>query len=495
MKSLRTHLVLAFVIPTALIVIGLVWVGYLSAQEGLEREVEARLEAVGTVLSSEFSEGVDAEQIQRLDESMTRVRGRLRGRLLEVQRRTAVERIILFDWDARVLVDTEGAERFGAPLYRVQVDRGIWTEAYERGVGRAAPLFEEERGQYYKTSYVPVILEGESVAMLAVIAGATYFDLLTHFATVLTLLGVLGLVLVVVVAIWFSGRIVRPVRRLVEGALRLQEGDLSTVVVVEPTGTRELDVLMASFEEMRRAIRQRDQQMQMMLAGIAHEIRNPLGGMELFCGLLREDLKASRRADDVVMVEKIERELDYLKRVVEDFLAFSTPAHFEKERVDGMVLVNEVLEVVRGEVERSGCVIKVEVEPGIELTVDVVRMRRGLINVVKNACEASREGEEVKVKLFQDEEARILEVRDQGDGMDDETLRRIEEPFFTTREQGSGLGLSLTRKIVEGHEGTVEIESEVGQGTVVRFTLPFDEAVTGREERAVEAGIPEGWLG
>lgn len=495
MMSLRTRLIASFVAPTSLIVLVLVSVGYFSARQGLEEELDRRLEAVGLVLATEFSEGLDAEQLARLEVEMVRVRTRLRERLQVTKEATGVERITIFDSQASTLIDSGSPEVFGATLHRVQADRSFWELGFSEGQSTVAPLFEDQDGTYYKTAYVPITLDGETVAMIAVIAGATYFDLLTGFTTVLTLLGTLGVILVVLVGFWFSGRLVGPLRELVTGAEQLREGDLKTPVRLTSTsGTAELDSLGTSFEKMREAILQRDQQMQMMLAGIAHEIRNPLGGIELFCGLLREDLLASDRQDEVEMVVKIERELAYLKRVVDDFLTFSRPEDVAPRRVKAREFISEVEEVVQGDLLKRQCDLHVQVEQNLELTVDIVRMRRGLINVIRNACEASAPGDQILIRLFAQGEQRVMEVVDYGDGIDPKILEKVDQPFFTTREKGSGLGLSLTRKILESHRGSLEIESEKGKGTTLRFILPFDESLATEESFSSEE-IPEGWLG
>ena len=451
------------------------------------------------VLSAEMSEGIDAVQLGRMEEGMVRVRGRFRERLVAVKEATEVERIFIFDAEARILVDTEEDAMFGAPLYRVEADRREWEQAFEEGRSYSAAVFEDQQRGYYKTAYVPILLEGEAVAMIGVVAGATYFDLLTSFATVLTLLGALGVMGVALVGLWLSARLAGPVRRLVEAAERLAAGELKTPVDQnESLETEELAFLTGAFEEMRQSIVERDQQMQMMLAGIAHEIRNPLGGMELFCGLLREELEEAAREQQVEMVRKIERELGYLDRVVDDFLTFSSPHQVGLIRCEGEGFIEEIREVVESELKRSGCQLVVDVEPGVELIADPVRLRRAVINLVQNACQASRPGAKIKLRLVAGGRGRRIEVIDEGAGIEEELLREIEKPFFTTREKGSGLGLSLTRGIAEEHGGALEIESRPGVGTTVRLEIPFEESRCRRQEEKQEREadpIPEGWLG
>lgn len=506
MRSLRARLNTAFVLPTAIIVVVLVAVAYVAARQGLEEELGKRLEAVGQVIAGDMSDGVDAAQIERLDESMHRVRARLEERLEDAREATGVRRIFIFDREARSLVDTDSEAAFGDTLYRIQADRSELEAMFGEGVSTTGPLFQADDGAFHKTAYAPIFYEGEVVAAIGVEAGATYFDLLTKYATVLTILGALGVIIIIGMGVWFSKLLSRPVDILVEAAGRLAEGDMDTPVAAQAgdrwSRTDELDFLMASFEEMRQSIVERDQQMQMMLAGIAHEVRNPLGGMELFSGLLKEDLRGEDDgvggAHKIEMVERIEREIDYLDEVVDNFLDFARPGQWDPERLEAGDLLAEVAEVVEADVVEAGCGMEIDVEPQVELTVDRGRIRRALINVIRNACQAcGADDNAILVRCAAKGDERIIEIIDDGCGVDEETVQQLCQPFFTTREKGSGLGLALTHQIVEEHDGKLEIESRIGEGTTVRFILPFDEAVEKRQSQEAKPrrAVPEGWLG
>lgn len=509
MKTLRDRLNLAFVVPTAVIVLVLVGVAYLAGRQGFEDEMERRLEAVAQVLAVDMSEGLDAAQIGRLDESMNRVRQRLTRRLADVEEHSDVQRVFIFDDQSRRLVDTGETEGFGETLYRIGADRSEVQQAFDQQIATSGTLYRSEDGTRHKRAYAPIVYDGETVAAVGVEASADYFDLLTGVATVLTLLGALGIAVVAVIGIWFSRWLLRPVDTLVDGAQRLADGDLQTPVVGQArrdwTQTEEFDFLMASFEEMRQSIVERDEQMQMMLSGIAHEVRNPLGGMELFCGLLREDLEShtdQRREQELQKVERIERELAYLKDVVDSFLEFARPGELSIERVQAASIIDEVVELVEQEARDRGCRLEVDIGADLELTVDCGQLRRALINVVRNAVQAGgdKEGATVVIRCVGDGDDRCIEVVDDGCGIAQEQLQQLCRPFYTTREQGSGLGLALTRKIVERHGGELEINSVVNEGTTVRLIVPFDDNVTTRADDISDDGqpqrsVPEGWLG
>lgn len=491
--NLRSKIIGTFLIPTLTIILLYGLLTYFASRQGFEDELGKRLVSIGQAVTAQMSDGVDAEQLSRLSEDNTRVIARLQEKLDRVRKTTDVARVFIFDKELKSLVDTDTNVGFGQVLHAQAAD-AVELQGVFQGVESATSvLFSGPDGSRYKTGYAPVILEGQVVAVVGVEASATYFDLLTNLAQVLTFLGALGILLVVLVGTVLSRKIAQPVRTLVASAQNLGKGDYTTPIpVMEGMSRDEISFLGESFEEMRKEILGRDRQTQMMLSGIAHEIRNPLGGMKLFVGLLEEDLTAHDRREDLEKVQKIARELVYLDRVVTDFLDFARHGTPDIERFRAAELLGDVDSLMSGECQDAGVRIDLNVDPeDTEITADKQKLRRALINCVRNAYQACQEPGavvEISVSIPAPDMRRII-VRDTGPGIPPEVLSEILTPFFTTKEKGSGLGLSLTQKIIEQHEGQMRIESEVGQGTRVIFDLPFDETLSSSH------AIPEGWLG
>jgi len=496
-RSLRTKLVGVFLVPALIIVLLYGLLAYFAARRGLEDELGKRLVSVGQAVAADYSGQFDARLIKRLDPSKKRVRDRLRGQLARAKEATGVKRLFLFNRDLENLVDSEGPRPFGEQVYKLRADRFEIDKTFEQGETTTSVLFEGNDGRLYKTAYVPITYEDEVVAALAVEASAQYFTLLRYFASVLSLLGAVGLALVVAAGTLFSRALTRPVNRLVEAARRLGEGELEAPVVEldetpddEPQRD-EIAFLARAFEEMRRDVLDRDRQMQMMLSGIAHEVRNPLGGMELFCGLLREDLEGQGDEEALEKLDRIERELDYLDRVVDEFRNYAGDTTLERERFSAAEMVGELETLTAGDIEEAGCRLTTDVESEVELTADREQIRRVVLNLIRNAYQACEEGGQIAIEVAAlDDETRVLRVCDDGLGIPDEELEEMFTPFHTTKEKGSGLGLPLSSQIVEQHGGSLEVDTEVGGGTMVTIRLPFDDAI---EE--AEADVPDGWLG
>jgi signal transduction histidine kinase len=269
---------------------------------------------------------------------------------------------------------------------------------------------------------------------------------------------------VLALTVWLSRRISRPVARLAQAAARLGRGDLDAPIPIETRD--EIGLLAQTLDETRAALRARDERMQMMLAGIAHEVRNPLGGLELYAGLLRDALaNQPERLDEVA---RIEREVGHLKAVVNEFLEFARRPALRLETIALRPLFDEIRELTA---VPGGATVTVDAPDGLAVNADAAQVRRALLNLARNAVAAARSGH-VQIGAAAQGERIRLEVRDDGPGVPTDLREKIFAPFFTTREKGTGLGLAFVREIARDHGSEVVVRDAPGGGSVFSFDLP-----------------------
>jgi signal transduction histidine kinase len=280
---------------------------------------------------------------------------------------------------------------------------------------------------------------------------------------------VLALFAVLALTVLVARRISGPVVRLADAAARLGRGELAARIPVETRD--EIGFLASTLDDTRAALHARDERLQMMLAGIAHEVRNPLGGLELYAGLLRDALAA--QPDRLAEVARIERELAHLRTVVSEFLEYARRPGVELAPVPLRPLLDEVRELTAGP---AGVGVVVEAPAGLTVRADAGQLRRALLNLARNAAAAmqGRAGDVVLAAFAAPGRVRI-EVRDQGPGVPVDLRDKIFTPFFTTREKGTGLGLAFVREIVRDHGGDVTVIDAPGGGAVFRIELPSEE--------------------
>ncbi len=225
-----------------------------------------------------------------------------------------------------------------------------------------------------------------------------------------------------------------------------------------------------------RAVDSQSPLVESIAAGIAHEVRNPLNALQINLGILEQELSEivpDRNSHVFEVLAKIAGELRSLDDFVSEFLRFARPPRLSLETVAVRSLLADLTTFIGPECTRKGVVLSLVVEGGPETIVaDGFQLKHAVLNLVLNALQATPDSGKVVIAVSGDPDGLVIDVRDTGEGMADAVLPRVFDAFFTTREGGTGLGLPITRRIVEAHGGTVSITSREGEGTVATLWLP-----------------------
>jgi len=444
--------------------------GYVVSRRILEDELGRSLSAIAAAAASQIS----AERMLTIepddDRKETRTYRNLRHQLTEIRDETKARRVFAVDRDGRMRGDTNAQLPVGAKMPELARDQLELTAVFQGSPGFSQVLFEGADGRLYKTGYAPIFLEQKVVGAVGVEGSAEFFGPLRRMLRSYLFLVFFALLALAVLAVLVARALAGPLNRLVSSALRIGSGDLETAVPAERT--KEIRILAKQLEEMRKGLQSRDRQLKMMLAGVAHEVRNPIGGIELFAGLLDEQLQGQiNQAEARAHLRRIRGEVQYLKRIVEDFLAFARERTIVKAPLGTEELVDSSVEITGPDAEKHGVRLQVQREAAT-LEADSTLLVAATVNLIKNAIQASEAGSVVEVGGRRVDRRYEIEVKDHGSGIPAELQGRVFEPFFTTRERGSGLGLALAQKIVWAHGGEIQFQSAPGS-TVFRIHLPL----------------------
>lgn len=267
------------------------------------------------------------------------------------------------------------------------------------------------------------------------------------------------------------------------------------ISVSDVTESRTQDVLLRRMENL--------ETLTNLAASVAHEIKNPLGAISIHIQLIQKALAKARNSDGMLPDEKfvekylgvINEEIDRLNKIVVDFLFAARPISSTLESVDVLKLLDRFIEFVKPELDRNNISLTTNFGQDLpNVMLDEKLFKQVLINMAQNSIAAMSETEEylpegddssfsvakIKEKSFfvyarVKKEKILISVGDTGKGMDEETLKHIFEPYFTTKVKGTGLGLAMAYKIIKEFGGEVAVKSEPGKGSVFTIMLPVPQ--------------------
>lgn len=452
--SIRTRLILLFVI--SIIVIFFVAGYYLlwEIRATLDTALGKNLEAMAKVIALEIDPNF-LLYLQPGDESSRTYRNIL-ATLQQFQSATNIIRIYLFGKDFRSIVDSDTLVAIGQELVQLKFNR-TEVAAVFNGLTASSTLFEGRDGKLYKTGFAPIKSNGEIVSGIAVEGSAEMLNVVRSIQKNLIWLGLIIVLAGIVIGGIFASRITNPIKRLEAAAAAISGGDLQRPI--PEFGGDEVGFLARTMEEMRQNILERDRQQQAMLAGVAHEIRNPLGGIELFAGLLSSEVQNN---DLKNYAQKILKEVQNLKAIIQNFLDYARPLPAQRVKCDIRSVWNEASSLLAGELNQ----IQVKFDSpdeGIFALADPQHLKQVFLNLIKNSIDAMPDGGTIFVNITSQQDKVKISYRDTGKGIPAELADKIFQPFFTTREKGTGLGLAIVKNLITENGGSIRY-------------LPTDEA-------------------
>jgi signal transduction histidine kinase len=459
----------AYLVPAVATFIGFGVVAHYVARHALEDELGRRLTSIAAAAAAQIAD----ENVALLapgDED-TRTYRNLQRRLGELATETGAARIYVFAHDGTSRCDTRAGVPIGERYYALDA----WQSELRRvfaGTPAASVLFRGRDGALYKSGFAPLRDDTGAVPFAVGVDGAaSLYAQLAGFRRTLFAVGAAGALAIVALSILVARLLVRPIRRLARAAERIGRGDLDDPV--RRDSNDEIGLVADTMDQMREQLRARDERMQMMLAGIAHEVRNPLGGLELYAGLLRDDLAGD--ADKLAHVQRIDRELARLKTIVSDFLEYARRPKPSVVACNVADLLAEVRDIAVAAAQPRNVRVQLAAEPA-RVAGDEGQLRRALVNLAQNAVQACADDGTGEVTLGCARAAGevLVTVHDTGAGIDPDVLAKIWTPFYTTKQSGTGLGLAFVRDIARDHGARLAVDSAPGRGTT--FTLALPEA-------------------
>jgi|WetSurMetagenome_2_1015567.scaffolds.fasta_scaffold05646_4 two-component system, NtrC family, sensor kinase len=314
---------------------------------------------------------------------------------------------------------------------------------------------------------------------------------------------ILTIILVIVVLIlgrWLSGRVVKPLHQMETEIKIIAKGNLKKLKI--QSDDQEIILLIEAFNKMLEEIEIRQRYLVRseklaalgtLLSGIAHELNNPLSNISSSCQILQEELHEIDLKFQQELLDQIDDQTNRARNIVRSLLDFTRVRPFRKEMLNLRKLLQETLQFLKGQTPIH-LNIKIEIDESITILGDKQRLQQMFLNLLKNAIEAANQEIYIKYNLlnnikkthhlknfvpcqqYLDKEGILIEISDDGEGIEPALLMRIFDPFFTTKEvgHGSGLGLFIVHEIIEEHQGCISVQNIAKGGAMFSIWLPLE---------------------
>jgi signal transduction histidine kinase len=347
----------------------------------------------------------------------------------------------------------------------------------------------KKEGQRLYSVIMPVSIKGKNLGYVHVSMVLDDYNLLqrrNHLKRILST--IFAFAIGIIISLILAEKYTDPIKKIATAAKKIAEGEL---VKLRDTKRRdEIGVMVKSFNEMVDRLSERKEleeklkkteQLSMigqLASGIAHEVRNPLNFLSLSIGHIKERIleqKVPGSEDITALLDNLKKEVYRVNELINNFLFLGKPIVLNKTWVAPEMLMNDALSILKDKM-REGIEIAMVSNDGAQLYCDVEYMRLCLINLLLNSIQAMENTGSILVRFGKDDGFSYVSVTDNGKGISEDAAGKIYEPYYSTKKYGIGLGLTITKRLVEEHGGTISMESAAGEKTVITIKVPYHEA-------------------
>jgi two-component system NtrC family sensor kinase len=393
----------------------------------------------------------------------------------------------------------QGDLRISTNVLRDDSTRAIGTriseEVYSQVIEKGVPWIDRAYvvNDWYITAYGPIRDINENVIGILYVGVLEDKFTAMRFSVVSTFIGItiLGIVIALALSFLLANSIVKPVSKLTIASRRIADGDFTQQVDIQSddeigelgnifnfmvTSIRERDTKIKKYAQAKMAESERLAMIGQLAAGVAHEINNPLTGILLYCDIALKSMPE----DDVKRnnLEKINHEAMRCRTIIKGLLDFARQKKPEIKESSVNQIIETTLSLIKNQPLFHNINLKNDLEPSLPLIkIDPGQIQQVFMNVIMNAVEAMDGTGDLSIKSQLSENKRFIKISftDTGPGIQPKHLKRIFEPFFTTKgaSHGVGIGLAISHRIIEDHNGSIDVKSAVAKGTTFTIELPL----------------------
>jgi len=450
--SFQNRIIITFSLLTLLLVSVFTTISYYTVRtiylEQLEHQIELFTRVISANLDFRFLEYLNAEQENSISKTY------YEDLLIKQKNQMKFIQAFIFDKYFNLVVETNsGSENINLQAALLLNNREI-NQLLPGGSVTSQP-FKGKDGQWYLWGYYRI----NGNYFLGIQESADRLARVEQLSKIFIGIGIFAILLTLFAGIILAHTLTSPINKLVKFSQALGSGAFDTAVPEKSVG--EIGILINALDHMRQDLQRYHKEREEMLAQIAHEIKNPLGGIELLAGLVREDLQENKL--DANYAIKIQQEIANLKAQINAYLNFSRPIMAKPELIE----INRVIEEAQHALNKQLSEKQISLQlpnsnPSIRF--DPNHLKQILTNLFSNSIEACAVGGNISIHFTRESDKWFLSVTDDGRGIPEVNLTRIFEPFFTSSSGGTGLGLAVCRKLCRENNAEIRVRNNPGRG-------------------------------
>jgi hypothetical protein len=476
--SLRTQLLLILLFVLA-ISLGALFVIYARTEEMLIEKVTANLDDLTTAIQT------SVEELTQPGDSSQRLKG-----YVEILKKRGIRDIDIIGDDSQVIASSNPT-KIGTkenPRNLRKAAPGQEKTARKKDIVITARLGEESKNESQRiyNAIMPVSIKGKSLGIIRISMILDDYKYLQRRNQLKRILATLfAFTIGIIVSLILADQYTDPIKKIAKASKKIAQGKL--VKIRDSNRKDEIGVLVRSFNDMvdklgeRKELEDRlkkTEQLSMigqLASGIAHEVRNPLNFLSLSIGHIKERLaeEGMSKSDDINdLLDNLRKEIYRVNELINNFLFLGKPIVLNREWVLPEALMEDALYMVRDKVRDAIDIRTASPEDRMSIFCDRDYMRLCLINLILNSAQAIEDRGSITVRFDIENGMACIAVTDNGKGVEGEDMEKVFEPYYSTKKLGIGLGLTITKRLVEEHGGTISAESIPGERTTVTIKVP-----------------------
>ncbi|MFH1196985.1 MAG: HAMP domain-containing sensor histidine kinase [bacterium] len=449
----RNRIIISFGLISVLLVAAISYLGYSYLKELYLEQISGHVKNILTINAKLIDKAyIDILELGKPTGAVERY---YRERFDKIRSYDPGIKLMLFDDEFKIIIDADSVFKYGDLENRLVLNRKEILELRQQNSFTSQP-FKTEDNEWFMWGFYRISRK----YFIALRENAAVLGKIDEYGNDFILVGFGGILLSLVMAIYLAGSILRPVNKLIDFSGEIGKGNFS---IDSPLGMKgELNLLSDAMLKMKNDLEDDHKERNKLLAQIAHEIRNPLGSIELLANLVKEDL--NKKEFDTEYIQKILLEINGLKQLISSYLEYSKPMPPTPESLDLHLLISDIGEKFHTMFESNKIDFKYSVEDK-EIVFDKNHLNQILMNLILNSIDAIGANGTISVKLSNENGIKKITIEDTGKGIPPENLKKVLEPFFTTKKNGTGLGLSICKKLAKENGADITVESKPGEGT------------------------------